>query len=144
MRLNLGAVTVGTAIAVIGGVLLGALYFTFLFSMFAARSMPADTVALDASDFASIELLALLSTATGGFVAARIAKLAPIQHGAAIGLATLAAWLLFEMASPGESSRTWSNVVGYVAEVPAGAIGGYLAMRANQPLQPPSDADAMR
>ena len=133
-RSSLRAVAVGTALAAIGGVVLGALYFTFLFSMFA------DGVALDASDLASIDLLALLSTATGGFVAARMIRRAPIQHGAIVGLATLVIWLLFDITSPGEGSRTWSNVAAYVAEVPAGAFGGYLGMLSNKRVPPAGGA----
>jgi putative membrane protein (TIGR04086 family) len=141
---DLRAIGAGTLVAAVGGLLLGALYFVFLFSMFAARSTPADTVTLDTSDFVGIELLGLLSTLAGGFVAARMARRAPVQHGAIVGAASLAIWLLVDISSPGEATGTWSNVAGYLAEIPAGALGGYLACRAEKRLQPETGAGATR
>ncbi len=140
MRLKPWPIIAGILIATIGSFLVGLLYFASVFGVHLALGTPPENVALHASEFASLQLLNLIVTCIGGFVAARMARLAHLQHGASVGVASLLAWLVVDVTSPSEGTRMWSDVAAYVAEIPAGALGGYFAARANRPLQPTSGA----
>jgi putative membrane protein (TIGR04086 family) len=133
------AIGAGTAIAVFGTVVLTGMYVIFLFTMFTANASP-ESIDLEASDLASMVLLGAVSTMAGGFVAARLAKRQHLRYGAAVGAVSLGIWLLFNVIDPGEGSGTWSDVATDVLAIPAGALGGYFAARANKPLKPTSGA----
>jgi putative membrane protein (TIGR04086 family) len=68
-------------------------------------------------------------TAVGGFVAARMARTQPIQHGIAVGVGALLVWLLFQWVSTGDALPGWYEMASFVSVVPAGALGGYLAAK---------------
>ena len=89
----------------------------------------AETLTLGVPQLAVIEMVGLLFTATGGFVAAQMAKTRHLQHGMAVGVASLCVGLLSEFAGGDSDVPAWFNAIAYVAVVPAAAFGGYLAGR---------------
>ena len=66
------------------------------------------------------------STVAGGFVAAKIGKLAPYQNAAVI----CALGMLFGIIMGGEAPL-WFDVTGYLTVVPADLLGGYFIARQN-------------
>lgn len=66
------------------------------------------------------------STVAGGFVAAKIGKLAPYQNAAVIG----ALGMVFGIIMGGEAPL-WFDVTGYLTVVPAALLGGYFVARQN-------------
>jgi putative membrane protein (TIGR04086 family) len=76
------------------------------------------------------EILGLLFTATGGFVAAQMARMRHLQHGIAVGVGSLCIGLIMQVVVDGPVVPAWFEMIGYLAIVPAGAAGGYLAARA--------------
>jgi hypothetical protein len=141
MRLKVWPILAGTSIAAFGTVLVGMLYFGLAFAVQLRGGTSPDDLVVDASAFV-IEVVTLLLTGAGGFVAARLAKTAHVRHGASVGIASLLVWLVVDVTSAIEEDRTWIDAAGYAAEILAGALGGYLALRANKPLQPARGADA--
>jgi len=76
----------------------------------------------------SILLLAIIvssiGTIIGGLVAGRIAKDSPILHGGIVGsLCLILAPLLWS------SHPLWYNMVGVIATIPLGILGGYIAKK---------------
>jgi putative membrane protein (TIGR04086 family) len=75
-------------------------------------------------------LLGMLCTILGGYVAANKAGRRHAQHGAFVGLASLFIGLLFHLFPPPEvPSPEWYQMLGVVASIPSGAVGGWLASR---------------
>ena len=73
-----------------------------------------------------LEVAGLLSTAVGGYVAARIARVAPLRHGAAVAVIALAVALLSRFGASTEVPA-WYSTSAYLLLVPAGAAGAVLA-----------------
>lgn len=66
----------------------------------------------------------------GGFVAGRLAKALEIKHGAAVGVGSMIVSTLEQaMAESDLSVPEWFVLISYLAAIPAGALGGYLAER---------------
>ena len=128
MPVNVSALVAGTAVAVLGSILLGAVYFGLIFGVNAWRGTTPD---LDAPHFVVLELLLGPSfTVLGGWVAARMRAGAHLAYGAAVGAASAAIWLLIGVMLRIENFWTLMEVLFTLADVPAGIFGGYLAMRA--------------
>ena len=73
-------------------------------------------------------ILGALCTALGGYVAARIAKVEQIKHGALVGAVSLIIGLLqTTMAGAASPAPNDFELLGYIVAIPAGALGGYLA-----------------
>ena len=66
----------------------------------------------------------------GGFVAGRLAKAFEVKHGAAVGVGSLiVSTLEHAMAESDFPLPEWFVLISYLAAIPAGALGGYLAER---------------
>ena len=94
-----------------------------------AEGAPLSEASLSTPELIAAEILGLLLTAVGGFVAARMARTRHVQHGMPVGGGCLVVWLLLELIGAGDSLPLWYNIVSFVSVVPAGALGGYAAGR---------------
>ena len=76
-------------------------------------------------------VLGLLATALGGFVAAKVAAVAPLLNAACVGLFDLVLGIVLIGDAP-----LWFSVIGLLLTLPAAIIGGILWRRAaaGQPL----------
>jgi putative membrane protein (TIGR04086 family) len=70
-----------------------------------------------------------LCTVLGGFIAARRAGVLEIKHGAFVGLGSLILSFIHQaMLEQSMQLPEWFNFVSIVAVIPAGALGGYVAV----------------
>jgi putative membrane protein (TIGR04086 family) len=66
----------------------------------------------------------------GGFIAGRLAKALEVKHGAAVGVGSMIVSTLEQaMAENSVPLPEWFVLISYLAAIPAGAVGGYLAER---------------
>jgi hypothetical protein len=77
-----------------------------------------------------IALAGLLSTAIGGYIAGRIARVAPLRHGAGVGLVALGIGVLSLVGSAAELPE-WYLASTFALVVPAGMLGGLVARLLN-------------
>ncbi len=77
------------------------------------------------------DVLGLLMSGLGGFVAGRLARIDEVQHGAATGFGSLVVWLLIESMLQTEGTQSWREVFLSLAVVPVAALGGYGAAHMN-------------
>jgi hypothetical protein len=82
-------IIVGILVDSLGSVALGVLYFLIVFGMQVARGGPPSEEPLGIADLVVIEILGLVLTALGGFVAGRMAKSLQVHHGIAVGVGAL-------------------------------------------------------
>ena len=75
-------------------------------------------------------IIGALCTVMGGFVAGRKAGRLEVKHGAFVGVGSLIVSAV-EQSISGEIVLTpeWFRVLSYIAIIPAGALGGYIAGR---------------
>lgn len=66
------------------------------------------------------------SIVVGGFIAAKIGKLAPYKNAAVIGALGVAIGILMGVEAP-----LWFDVTAYLTVVPAALLGGYFVARKN-------------
>lgn len=66
------------------------------------------------------------SIVVGGFIAAKIGKLAPYKNAAVIGALGVAIGILMGVEAP-----LWFDVAAYLTVVPAALLGGYFVARKN-------------
>ena len=125
----------GTLVDTLGSVALGVVYVLLMFGVQIASGLPPAEEALSTADLVVIEILGLLLTALGGFVAGYMARASEVRHGLAVGAGALLVWLLLELITPAEALAAWYDVISLVAVVPAAAFGGYLARRVNVSLR---------
>jgi len=124
LKLKAWPIVVGILIDTLGSIVVGVLYLIAVIGITGAAEPPLIVA----------DILGLFMTAIGGFVAARMARTQPIQHGAAVGAGAILVWLLVEWFSPTETLPGWDAVLSFVGIIPAGALGGYVAAkRANTP-----------
>jgi hypothetical protein len=79
-------------------------------------------------------IIGAFCTALGGYIAARLAKVEEVRHGALVGAASLIIGVL-QTAMAGEEipvPRSY-ELLGYLLAIPAGALGGYFAQRPVRP-----------
>lgn len=74
-------------------------------------------------------VIGTLTTVLGGYATGRIAKQLPLLNACAVGVIGIGLGLI--LGSPGESPW-WFNTIGYLTNVPAAIVGGYLARRKNE------------
>jgi putative membrane protein (TIGR04086 family) len=124
-------IVIGIAVDNIGTILLGAAYILVKFTTQAIvkGKVPEEDISFTTVDVVVIEVLGILLVVLGGYVAGRIAKTQHIVHGAAVGIGALLVALVLELLVPGESVPLWYTTISFLSVVPAGAIGGYLAVR---------------
>ena len=73
-------------------------------------------------------IIGALCTVLGGYVAARIAKVEQIKHGALVGAVSLLIGVLqTTMAGAASPVPHDFELLGYILAIPAGALGGHLA-----------------
>lgn len=73
-------------------------------------------------------MIGAFCTALGGYVAARLAKVEEVKHGALVGAASLMLGFLEAlMVGAGSSLPQEYALLAYVIAIPAGALGGYFA-----------------
>jgi hypothetical protein len=141
--LKLWPIVVGILIDIGGSIGASIAYFGAVAAVQAARGGAVDegALTLGASEFSMLAIVGLLFTATGGFVAAQMAKIRHLQHGIAVGIGSLAVGLLGGLAGGDADADVpaWLNALSYLAVVPAAALGGYLAGRG---APPPADRNA--
>jgi hypothetical protein len=77
-------------------------------------------------------LIGLLGTVLGGYVAGRTAKTEETKHGALVGAVSLVVGLLHSGATGESAVPYWYELLGYIVTIPAGALGGSLALSRNQ------------
>jgi len=94
-----------------------------------AEGAPLSEASLSTPELIAAEILGLLLTAVGGFVAARIARTRHVQHGMAVGVGCLVIWLPLQLIGSGDSLPLWYDVVSFVGVVPVGALGGFAARK---------------
>ncbi len=68
-------------------------------------------------------IIGLGCTALGGYVAGRIAGRAEVLHGALVAIVGMVIALIFREGG----LPAWIDIVGFIAMLPAGMAGGYLA-----------------
>lgn len=87
-------------------------------------------------------IIGAFSTALGGYVAGRLAKVEEVKHGAFVGAASLIVGVL-QAATDGEENSLphGYELLAYIIAIPAGALGGYLAERPVKPSVPDSTAE---
>ena len=73
-------------------------------------------------------LAGLLSTAIGGYIAARIARVAPLRHGAGVGLVALGIGVL-SLVGPAAELPEWYTASTFALIVPAGMLGATICQR---------------
>lgn len=130
MRLRLWAVVIGVLVEAAGGIAIGVVIVTVLFlvqAQLGSTEMELSTVAL-----VLVELVMLVSAVIGGLVAARLASTHHVLHGLAVGIGACVMWLIIELVLWREQRLAWTSAVGLLGAVPAGALGGYLARRAER------------
>jgi hypothetical protein len=116
----------------IGGTLGASIaYFAAVAVVQATRGAAVDeaTLTLGLRQLVMMGIVGLLFTATGGFVAAQMAKTRHLQHGIAVGVGSLCIGLLGELTGA-DATPAWFNAIAYLTTVPAAGLGGYLAARA--------------
>jgi len=113
----------------LGSFAVGVVYVLGVFGRQMAAGAPLSEESLSTPQLIVLEILGLLLTAVGGFVAARMARTRHVQHGMPVGGGCLVVWLLLELIGAGDSLPLWYNIVSFVSVVPAGALGGYAAGR---------------
>jgi putative membrane protein (TIGR04086 family) len=128
-------VVAGILVDVFGSVAVGVLYLLVIFGIQIIRGAPRQESLLT-THLLVLEVLGLLLTATGGFVAARLARISHTLHGVAVGVGALLVWQVVEWVSPPEGTTIGYEAVTFLGAIPAGALGGWLAGRTNQPLHP--------
>ena len=74
-------------------------------------------------------VIGTLTTVLGGYATGRIAKQLPLINACAVGVIGIGLGII--LGSPGESPW-WFNTIGYLTNVPAAIVGGYLARRKNE------------
>jgi hypothetical protein len=133
--LKLWPVVVGVLIDIAGSVGAGIAYFGALAAMQAARGGPVDEslLTLGVPQLGMLGIVGLLFTATGGFVAAQMAKTRHLQHGIAVGIGSLLVGLLGELTGGNVDAPVWFDAISYLAVIPAAAFGGSLAGRGAAP-----------
>jgi putative membrane protein (TIGR04086 family) len=117
----------GVVVDTAGTVCLVALYVLILFGFEAAGEL--DSKSLSTSDLVATEVLGLLPSVLGGFVAARKANRLHVQHGIAVGAGSLIVWLVLEWGLPSEGTPVWYDLLSIGVAVPAAALGGWAAGR---------------
>lgn len=76
----------------------------------------------------SLGIIGAFSTALGGYVAGRLAKVAEVKHGALVGLASLIFGVLQKtIVGEGVPVPYWYELLAYIVAVPSGALGGFFA-----------------
>jgi len=130
--LKLWPIVVGVLIDIGGSLGAGIVYVGAVAAVQLARGVAIDegTLTLDLPELVVTSLVGLLFTATGGFVAAQMAKARYVQYGIAVGAGSICVALLGELAVGSDDTPAWFNVLSYLTVIPAGALGGYLASRA--------------
>jgi hypothetical protein len=74
----------------------------------------------------------LLATVIGAFIGARNAGTLPLKHGLAVAVASGLSVIVSNLTGSDDSGLAipiWFNVIGWLLLLPAGVMGGYLAMR---------------
>ena len=80
--------------------------------------------------FILIGSVVVIASVLGGFVAGRLAKALEIKHGAAVGVGSMIVSTLEQaLAENSTPLPEWFVLISYLAAIPAGALGGYLAER---------------
>jgi hypothetical protein len=128
-------IVAGVVLDAMGSIVVGTLYVLAILSAQVAQSgQTVEDVAMQ--HLIVLEIIGLLLTATGGFLAGRLAGASHIYHGIAVGIGGLLVWLPFELIGITDGSPAWYELASFLGVVPAGALGGYLsAPRVNRPLQ---------
>src|SRR5688572_8905687 len=103
-RLKPRPIVTGILVDSVGSLVLAILYFVVIFGIQIVRgaSIADQALALSGSQLVVTEVLGLLLTAVGGFVAAHLAKIMYVHHGIAVGIGPLLLGLLLEWLSPSE------------------------------------------
>ena len=76
-------------------------------------------------------LCGLLATVIGAFIGARNAGTLPLKHGLAVAVASGLSVIVSNLVSgqdTGIAVPVWFNLIGWLLLLPAGVLGGYLAM----------------
>lgn len=74
-------------------------------------------------------ILGMICTVLGGFVGSRMAGAEEIRHGGWIGAVSLMFSVLMELnTDTGETYPEWLTIVSVAVVIPAGVLGGYIAL----------------
>ncbi len=103
------------------------LYLLTVLGIEMLRGTPPGEESLSSTQVVVLELLPLLTTMLGGFVAARMAKVLPVQHGIAVGVGALVVGLVVGWIAASPQFPTLYHGALSGAGIVAGASGGYLA-----------------
>jgi hypothetical protein len=132
-RFNTKAILIGTLTMLVLDLLSGVVSFiVFSGDALSAGATQADITAVakiieqDTAYLLFSLLIGTLSTVTGAYVAARLAKNLPLFNACAVGVLGLLAGVLLGAQS---ESPWWFNTLGYLFTVPAALVGGWLARR---------------
>ena len=140
-RLRSFSIVVGILVDTVSSVALAIVYSLFVFGLQLDPGEPPTDDSAGLWNVAVTEILGLLPTVLGGFVAGRMAKALEVRHGVAVGMAALLVWVFVESVAPSDELPAWYRAISFIAVVPAGALGGYVAARrAKRPLEPTSGA----
>src|SRR5687768_1815259 len=113
-------IVAGILVDLSGSLGLGVLYFIGVFGLQIGRGAPLAEESLATRHLLVTEIIGLVLTAVGGFVAARMARTLYIQHGVAVGVGALLLWLVLEWAIPSEGLLAWYEYFSFGGVLPAG------------------------
>ena len=128
-------IVAGVVLDAMGSIVVGIFYVLAILSAQVAQSGQTVEDVLATQHLIVLEIIGLLLTATGGFLAGRLAGASHICHGIAVGIGGLLVWLPFALIGITDGFPAWYELASFIGMVPAGALGGYLAARVNSPLQ---------
>jgi hypothetical protein len=135
MKLKVWAVAAGILVDSMGSLAIGILYLiVVLGTKYLNGEASQDT--LSPMHLAIADGLGLTMSALGGFVAARLAEIDEVHHGAAAGFGSLVVWLLIDLSLQTGGPRSWHDILLSLAVVPLAAVGGYIALRVNAGTRP--------
>lgn len=127
MKLKTWPIVAGVLVDVAASLVIGLVYAIALVVWQVVQGLGPDEEVFTGPHFTAMQVLGLLCTVLGGFVAARVANVLPVQYGLAVGVTIMVAGLILEMIAPEPQLSKWHVVLLYLCSVPAGALGGYLA-----------------
>lgn len=123
--LNIRAVLVGSLVDILGSFFIGALFFGILGATSNATTPEELNRIYDGSPPLQVTtmLLGLVMTATGAYVAARMAKGTERLHAFAVGVVSTTMGFTIVFAAP-ETAPFWSQAASLILTIPAAFAGG--------------------
>lgn len=128
-KLNVYAIIAGAAADMVGTLMVSIFIGAVASGILLSRGVPEDEIgarlAADPQVLTWSVILGLVTSLTGGLIAARLARYRELMHGASAGGVGLVLSTISAVLSP-VVLPTWYVLVGYGFVVPAAALGGLL------------------